>query len=497
VVNIIIFGVFGLTFFGYETCALLVVFLLLQVFSIKITSIQSGIQKEYLRCKDERTKQVKSVLNCLPLITVFGLEAMAFLRVAVERVKEINQHISINVKRSWLSLFSWGSAYLSFAAMIACMFWFNKSLTYAFVVPASKLLMLLFYTTGCIPRATEAIFNTKVSIERMQRFLNIREIDPIWTDGRDKTHQAQSSFAGNDLTELELLSSQMNQTTSNILLQDMSVSWNDSTDKAKNKQAHVFKLDNVSLEAETGQLVALIGSVGSGKSSILSAVFNEMQLLNPQASSKTVDPDCIYLPQKPWILNKSIKQNVVLNKRWDKQLFERSLQVAHLSQDVDQMKDKAETQVGKKGEKLSGGQRWRLSLARAYYQGYPQTDAANPSSSSTTRSQRWTTRWSTASSENSSTEASKARRDWWSPTGKNSRCGLTKSTCCEKPTNSKPSAERLSKRTSSQSAPSAPETPANQPKKKRPRRQRINRSPPRQQQSKTKTSSDWSTRRKA
>ena len=366
--NILIFGSLGVYFFGYETFVLLLIFLILQVLAIKITSIQSGIQKDYLRCKDERTKQTKSVLNCLPLVSVFGLESMAFLRVATEREKEIAQHISINVKRSWLSLISWGSAYLSFAAMIACMFLLGKNLTYAFVVPASKMLMLLLYTTGCIPRATEAIFNTRVSIERIQRFLNIEEVHPIWPEGTSPRDKDWNGRGSEGLQDQEPLSAARDLPASNILLRHADVSWNDSADKARASQGHVFRLENVSLEAKTGQLVVLIGSVGSGKSSVLNAIFNEMQLLNPQASERFVDRDCMYLPQKPWILNNSLKHNVVLDKRWDEQRFRRALQAAHLERDVDQMKDREATQAGKKGEKLSGGQRWRLALARAHYQ---------------------------------------------------------------------------------------------------------------------------------
>lgn len=361
VVNVIIFAIWGGMYFGFPIAILVSAFLIQQFISIKLVNGLSDIQRRYLACKGDRTKQTKSLLNCLPLVKVFGLESLLFLNISEERVKEMNQFVQGAIKRSFVTVINWGSVYVAFIGMLVYLFATGKGIEYAFMVPMTKMMMLLFYTTGAIPKATECSINLKVSFERIQRFLDMEEIEPL----RPK------AVAGKEFESPKLTVGPP------ILIQDCSYTWKRApappktagmTELEASKQDKTFFLEKVNLRLDKGDLAIVIGKVGSGKSSILQALFNEMEHRNPKESSKHVSDNCIYLAQKPWIMNKSIKENIVLNNPYDEELFKLALNVASLTDDVEKMPDKEDTYCGKRGERLSGGQRWLVTLARAYYQ---------------------------------------------------------------------------------------------------------------------------------
>ena len=368
VTNILIFAFLGGIYVGHPIIVMITVFILLQVISIKLITVMANIQKDYLAAKDERLKQFKSVLNCLSVIKIFGIEDMAFIRVTRERIREIDHWININVKRSWVATLNWSSVYVSFVVMLAYMFGIHRGIDYIFIVPMSKMMMMLFYTTSCIPRAIESYVNLKVSMERVQKFLRQEDIQDIW------------KVEDSNRFGMKVEDNQMEENLKEkfpIAVNNRTCRWKPTEVKPKPEGTEMqvlkpdnrtFLVPNVTLEVATGELVILIGRVGGGKSSILYSLFNEMDIVNPESSSKYLKNDCIYLSQKPWILNKSVKRNIILNKPFKEELFQQALKCAGLKQDIDKMPQKEDTMAGKKGEKLSGGQRWRVALARAFYQ---------------------------------------------------------------------------------------------------------------------------------
>ena len=391
----IMFAVFGSYYFGVHMLVMLLVFLSFQVISIKIAGILSGLQREYLKLKDSRVKHLKSAINCLPMITTWCLESIIFLKVSKEREKEINKNIALFMKRSYSITLGWSSAPFSFLILLSFMFLTGIPLTYAFAVPASKMVNLLFYTTSCIPKATELMYNLKVSIERIQKFLDVEDIEPLWFDFCDEAgsrYQFIDGLGDSGMKEMNLFSTSDKPHARHIKMNDCSYSWKDpdveqeTKDKSEKKEivsketnnyrkelelvstTKSFGFNHLSFEVCNRELVMIIGKVGAGKTSILYSLFNEMEDLKPLESFRILDKNCILLSQKPWILNKSIKDNIVMNRRFHEDTFYKSLKVAKLYEEVMNMEKKEETETGKKGEKLSGGQRWRLALARAHYQ---------------------------------------------------------------------------------------------------------------------------------
>ncbi|XP_058044805.1 ATP-binding cassette sub-family C member 5 isoform X3 [Ahaetulla prasina] len=123
-------------------------------------------------------------------------------------------------------------------------------------------------------------------------------------------------------------------------------------------------LYNVDLEIEKGKLVGICGSVGSGKTSLISAILGQMTLLE---GSIAVDGNFAYVAQQAWILNSTLRDNILFGKEFEEERYNMVLNDCCLRPDLAILPNGDLTEIGDRGANLSGGQRQRISLARALY----------------------------------------------------------------------------------------------------------------------------------
>ena len=127
-------------------------------------------------------------------------------------------------------------------------------------------------------------------------------------------------------------------------------------------------LKNINLEVKPGEVLGIIGEVGSGKSSLLQAILNCLMLLNPkECDGVHINGKIGYVSQTSWIQNETIKNNILFFKKYDKIKYEEVLEKCQLKYDLEILEGKDLTEIGEKGVNLSGGQKVRISLARAVY----------------------------------------------------------------------------------------------------------------------------------
>jgi ABC-type multidrug transport system fused ATPase/permease subunit len=139
--------------------------------------------------------------------------------------------------------------------------------------------------------------------------------------------------------------------------QKMSSLWLKSKDPGRT-------LWDVTLRARLGELVAVVGEVGCGKSSLLLAMLGE---LPTEVGGVTVKGRIAYVPQEPWIVSGTIRDNIVLSSPFNEQWYQRVVTACCLQTDLDLLAHGDLTEVGDRGVALSGGQRARICLARAAY----------------------------------------------------------------------------------------------------------------------------------
>ena len=123
-------------------------------------------------------------------------------------------------------------------------------------------------------------------------------------------------------------------------------------------------LDNLSVNFQGREFIGVVGSVGSGKSSLLRAIVGELETRQGKivTSAKTA-----YVPQIPWLFSGTIRENIVFGETYDHEKFSKIVEACALKEDLERFPSGDLSFVGERGITLSGGQRARVGLARAIY----------------------------------------------------------------------------------------------------------------------------------
>uniref|UniRef100_A0A8W7P7B6 ABC-type glutathione-S-conjugate transporter n=1 Tax=Anopheles coluzzii TaxID=1518534 RepID=A0A8W7P7B6_ANOCL len=174
-----------------------------------------------------------------------------------------------------------------------------------------------------------APFLTSVSVNRINTFLNQEELDPD-----NVQHDEKES--------------------SPLLIENGVFSWG----------GEETTLKNINVRVEKNQIVAVVGTVGSGKSSLLSAFLGEMDKISGRVNTLG---RIAYVSQQAWIQNATLKDNILFGKPMDQRRYARVIEACALKPDIEMLPGGDMTEIGEKGINLSGGQKQRVSLARAVY----------------------------------------------------------------------------------------------------------------------------------
>lgn len=182
-----------------------------------------------------------------------------------------------------------------------------------------------------LPNVISNIVQTSVGIKRLNKFMNCDELDMNSVEHDPKEPNP-------------------------LVMENGNFSWGD-------KDAELT-LKNITLAVPRGHLVAVVGAVGSGKSSLLSAFLGEM---NKTSGRVNTNGSIAYVPQQAWIQNATLQDNILFGKPLAKQKYSDVIGMCALKPDFDMLPGGDQTEIGEKGINLSGGQKQRVSLARAVY----------------------------------------------------------------------------------------------------------------------------------
>lgn len=121
-------------------------------------------------------------------------------------------------------------------------------------------------------------------------------------------------------------------------------------------------LRNVTMYIRPGEITMIDGSVGCGKSTLLKLILGEMLFRSGTVELSSLSIS--YAGQKPWLLNTTIRLNIIGHKPYNHFLYEKVIFICDLQLDFDQLPDGDSTLVGSGGSHLSGGQKQRIVSCR-------------------------------------------------------------------------------------------------------------------------------------
>ncbi|CAF0750239.1 unnamed protein product [Rotaria sp. Silwood1] len=310
--------------------------ILLIPLNLFLQRIIKQLTTKQMKLKDQRIKMMNEVLNGIKVLKLYAWE-IAFMR----RIDDVREK-ELQCIRQKAILNSFSSAIWSFAPILVCIATFatyvlsskDNILTAEKAFVSLALFNLLRFPLVVFPTIINSIIEANVSNKRIQKFLNNEEID---------------EYAVNKTT--------IDSDGNVIRIKDGSFRWSNS-----NEDPIILK--NINLKIRRGSLVAFVGTVGSGKTSILSVLLGEMSKITGQVD---ISGTVAYVPQTAWILNATVKENILFGKVFNQKLYDQVIEACALKPDLDILPHRDETEIGEKGINLSGGQRQRVSLARAIY----------------------------------------------------------------------------------------------------------------------------------
>uniref|UniRef100_A0A672JYL5 Canalicular multispecific organic anion transporter 1-like n=2 Tax=Sinocyclocheilus grahami TaxID=75366 RepID=A0A672JYL5_SINGR len=291
-----------------------------------------GFQVENMKFKDTRMKIVNDILNGIKVLKYYAWESSFEAQVQEIREKELK----VMRKFAYLSsvstfIFSCAPAIVSLATFAVFV-----SVSPDNILDAEKaftsisLFNILRLPLTMLPELISIMVQTTVSKKRLEKFLSGDDLDTMSVT-RDDSHSAAVSMT------------------------DGTYAWERDTEPV---------LKNVSLDIKPGRLVAVVGAVGSGKTSLISALLGELHSLRGRINIKG---SVAYVPQQAWIQNTTLKDNILFGSNLDEEHYLSVVDACALGPDLDLLPGRDQTEIGVKGINLSGGQKQRVSLARAVY----------------------------------------------------------------------------------------------------------------------------------
>ncbi|XP_021203914.2 multidrug resistance-associated protein 1 isoform X3 [Bombyx mori] len=318
---------------GPSVLAGLAVMILLIPMNGFIARMEEKLEIRLMKFKDNRIKIMNEVLNGIKVLKMYAWELSFQGQIDQVRNKELNILKKVIYLDSLTSLTWSATPFLVSLTSFGCFILVNdsESLDSKKLFVALSLFNILRYPLMMLPNTISNIVQTSVSIKRLNKFLNSTVLDLESIE-----HDPQYSYP--------------------ITVENGHFSWEG--------QDSSTVLRNINLRVPRGSLVAIVGAVGAGKSSLLSALLGEMTKVSGRVN---VHGTIAYVSQEPWIQNATLKDNILFGKPFNKYKYKNVLNACTLVQDLEIFPGGDLTEIGEKGINLSGGQKQRVSLARAVY----------------------------------------------------------------------------------------------------------------------------------
>ncbi|GAV03421.1 hypothetical protein RvY_13847 [Ramazzottius varieornatus] len=294
------------------------------------------LQISQMKEKDGRIKLMTEILNGIKVLKLYAWEESFAGQINGIRDREL-ETLKKAAYLSAISSFTWILspflvALVTFATYVMVDERNVLDAKKAFV--SLSLFNILRFPLSMLPMVITSVVQARVSIDRLSKFLRNEELDP---------------------NNVKLLASDDVSTKSSVVISHGSFAWG---------KEEAVTLKEVNVDVKEGQLVAIVGQVGSGKSSLVAAMLGLMDKLGGEV---TLKGSIAYVSQQAWIQNLTLRENILFGRPFDERRYQQVIEACALKQDLAMLPGGDETEIGEKGINLSGGQKQRVSLARAVY----------------------------------------------------------------------------------------------------------------------------------
>lgn len=380
---------------GASSLAGVAIIIIMMPVTKTVAEWMGGLQRKLMTSKDKRVEVNSEVISSMKVIKLQAWEVPFIDRITRLRDDELH-HLLYYIVAQALSFMLWSAVPLAVAlATFAAYVMSGNDLDVATALTSLALFDILRFPLFMLPQIINRMVEAGVSLGRVRSFLLGEDHQPVGPGslkdiGVRMTNvsaayeslkpQSKGEHNANPIAkeldeknwELSLLQSQLEEAESRIKeLMDKKAGKVESTDEANAAgflSQSMLCLKRVNFECKPGQLIAVVGGVGCGKSSLLNGILGEIRELSGRTEVKK--DTLAFFSQTPFILNATVKANILfshVNEPVDEERYNRALESCALIRDLSILPAGDMTEIGEKGITLSGGQKARVALARAVY----------------------------------------------------------------------------------------------------------------------------------
>ncbi|KNE72909.1 hypothetical protein AMAG_17147 [Allomyces macrogynus ATCC 38327] len=356
--------------------ALLVLFVPLQSRTMRVVA---RTRRASQQVTDGRVRLVNELLQGIKVVKLLAWERPLLAKIGEQRQNELKLVARVLVLKSVVVGLAVATPSLASVIMLALYATAEGTMVPSVVFGTLSLLNLIRMPLWQVLQAYGFIVDAGVSARRITDLLAAPEVDAVPTIGNGMGGAAVPAIAIDAASfrwdwhhgaPVGAGASEQEPTAQLLSAHRALLPHDDGDDSLVNVEPVVSTnaddayLCDINLAIPKGQLVAIIGKVGSGKSSLLSAIVGEMKRTSGLV---VLDGRLAYCPQVPWIQNASLKENVLFGADYDDEAYRRAIYLSALRKDLERLPAGDATEIGEKGVNLSGGQKARVNLARALY----------------------------------------------------------------------------------------------------------------------------------